>query len=364
MNLTNYKKIISVCLSAIAVNLFFINAALASEGNYLGLGIGKSFYDFDGQFEGADDTDSAKGVFFGRDLQDNWGIEAYYHDLGESALNELAGDLEATSLGGSVLYYLPSYSEQLSLYGRLGVNSLDLESSLDDDRSFELGYGLGLRFNFDSGFFSRLEYRGYGTELDAIWLTAAFKFDGIKDSNRSSERKSSKSSDSKGEGRKQASTKAGAGDNTDSDKDGVPDHSDQCKNTKPGLKVNDKGCRRALTKTEKAVSKIDLKGVNFKSNSSELVDNSYAVLDEAAEKLKTIKAKVEVRAFTDSQGSEAYNLSLSKKRAASVKDYLVKKGVSASRLSAQGFGEANPIADNNTAKGRAANRRVEFEVVD
>ena len=66
---------------------------------------------------------------------------------------------------------------------------------------------------------------------------------------------------------------------------------------------------------------------------------------------------------TDSIGTEAYNLKLSERRAQAVKAYLVSKGIDASRIYSEGKGEAQPIASNKTAEGRAKNRRVDIEVV-
>ena len=73
---------------------------------------------------------------------------------------------------------------------------------------------------------------------------------------------------------------------------------------------------------------------------------------------------VEVRAHTDSQGAEDFNLELSKKRALSTVRYLMLRGVPAEQLTARAFGEAKPVADNSTPEGRKANRRVEFHVID
>ena len=70
-------------------------------------------------------------------------------------------------------------------------------------------------------------------------------------------------------------------------------------------------------------------------------------------------ANLEVSGYADNRGSKAYNLKLSKRRAASVKAYLVKKGVVADRITAEGYGFDRPIADNKTKAGRAMNRRVE-----
>jgi outer membrane protein OmpA-like peptidoglycan-associated protein len=74
--------------------------------------------------------------------------------------------------------------------------------------------------------------------------------------------------------------------------------------------------------------------------------------------------KVEIEGHTDASGSEAHNLKLSQQRAESVRDYLVSKGVEASRLVAKGYGESQPIADNDSPEGMAKNRRVELKKVN
>ncbi|NLI72017.1 MAG: OmpA family protein, partial [Bacteroidales bacterium] len=70
-----------------------------------------------------------------------------------------------------------------------------------------------------------------------------------------------------------------------------------------------------------------------------------------------------VKGHTDSTGPESYNQGLSERRAQAVADYLVSQGVSNSVISTEGYGESQPIATNDTAEGRKANRRVEFEVM-
>jgi outer membrane protein OmpA-like peptidoglycan-associated protein len=71
-------------------------------------------------------------------------------------------------------------------------------------------------------------------------------------------------------------------------------------------------------------------------------------------------AKLEVAGYSDNVGGDAANLSLSKKRAESVRAFLIKTGVPADSLTAQGYGDARPVASNDTASGRFANRRIEF----
>ncbi len=72
---------------------------------------------------------------------------------------------------------------------------------------------------------------------------------------------------------------------------------------------------------------------------------------------------VEIGGHTDSQGSDTYNLRLSESRANAVRNYLIQRGVEATRLIAKGYGESMPIAPNTTREGRAKNRRVEFKVI-
>ena len=71
-----------------------------------------------------------------------------------------------------------------------------------------------------------------------------------------------------------------------------------------------------------------------------------------------------ISGHTDSRGSSTYNQELSQRRAQSVVDYLLKKGIDAERLKSKGFGESKPIAPNDTKSGRLQNRRVEMKVVD
>jgi OOP family OmpA-OmpF porin len=142
----------------------------------------------------------------------------------------------------------------------------------------------------------------------------------------------------------------------DSDGDGVVDSKDACPNTPRGTKVDAKGC-------EIKAKAISLSGILFHHDSAELRDQSTAVLDATADTLMSNPGvHVEIAGHTDGQGDAAYNQGLSQRRADAVKDYLVSRGVNASRLSASGYGETQPVADNNTAEGRAQNRRVELRI--
>ena len=153
----------------------------------------------------------------------------------------------------------------------------------------------------------------------------------------------------------------------DSDGDGVYDHLDQCPNTPAGVRVDKRGCplpKAAADAVVTAAGTWIFKGVQFENNRSDLKPSSYPVLDEIAGYLKERQdLQVEIQGHTDSRGSRDYNLSLSQRRADSVKAYLVSKGISADRLSAVGYGPDRPMASNDTTKGRAENRRVEFKPI-
>lgn len=104
-----------------------------------------------------------------------------------------------------------------------------------------------------------------------------------------------------------------------------------------------------------------LDGVNFDFNSDMIQAVSYTTLDQVAALLRAKEEwSIVLEGHTDNVGSDAFNKDLSKRRAASVQAYLVSKGISAARLSSQGFGFDRPVASNDTQGGRALNRRVEI----
>lgn len=111
--------------------------------------------------------------------------------------------------------------------------------------------------------------------------------------------------------------------------------------------------------------RLVLRGVNFDYDKSDIRPDSRPVLDEAGEVLATHpQVRISVEGHTDYMGSDAYNEKLSVRRAEAVFRYLVSRGVTPERLEVIGYGEAHPVADNETETGRAENRRVELHVVD
>ena len=144
--------------------------------------------------------------------------------------------------------------------------------------------------------------------------------------------------------------------NPDLDGDGVLNERDKCPNTRPGAVVDLDGCEVEAV--------ISLEGVHFDFDKATLRPEAIVILDKAVGLLKSqASVVVEVAGHTDSVGSEEYNQALSERRAIAVKDYLESQGITATRLSARGYGEAQPVASNDTDEGRAQNRRVELIVL-
>ncbi len=108
---------------------------------------------------------------------------------------------------------------------------------------------------------------------------------------------------------------------------------------------------------------VNLPDVTFAVDSTTISPSFRAALDNVASSMNQYpQSLIDVMGHTDSTGSDAYNLDLSKRRAEAVKDYLVMRGVSSARIATIGYGEQYPIADNTTVDGRSRNRRVEIRI--
>ena len=178
----------------------------------------------------------------------------------------------------------------------------------------------------------------------------------------------------------------------DSDKDGVPDYLDECPNTKkealghvdakgcdldtdgdgvvdyldacptvPGLK-NNKGCPEVKKEVRQLLEKA-MQGIEFETGKSNILPSSYPLMDQIAQTfIDNPSYIIEIQGHTDNTGDPEKNLQLSQDRADAVLLYLVKKGISSDRMTSIGYGQNEPIADNNTKAGRQKNRRVQFKI--
>lgn len=152
----------------------------------------------------------------------------------------------------------------------------------------------------------------------------------------------------------------------DKDGDSVPDATDACpdKAGAPSSDPKKNGCP-GLVRIDAGKIHINQQ-VFFTTGKEAILAKSFPLLKAVSDAVKGTAGikKVRVEGHTDNKGDAAKNLELSKKRAGAVRDWLVKDGVDAARLDAEGYGDTKPIAPNTTDKGRAENRRVDFVITD
>lgn len=154
----------------------------------------------------------------------------------------------------------------------------------------------------------------------------------------------------------------------DSDGDGVPDGIDQCPGTAPGIAVDETGCPTSLGSGRFKIvgtgGELRFEDAHFDYDQSTLSDYGREMLDDAAVVIVKVAKqypglKVDIAGHTDARGTDGYNQALSERRANVVKQYLIRRGVEASRINIYSYGESKPIATNDTNEGRTQNRRAE-----
>ncbi|NLG18014.1 MAG: OmpA family protein [Fibrobacter sp.] len=145
----------------------------------------------------------------------------------------------------------------------------------------------------------------------------------------------------------------------DNDLDGVPDSIDACPDS---AGTSENGCPKAKPKAKEIKrGRVILQGVSFEGGSAILSSSSQNALEQVFESLSDYsEVRLEIQAHTDNSGAPAASRALSQKRAETVRDYLVSKGIDANRLSVSGRGDSEPIADNSTIHGRKLNNRIEI----
>lgn len=158
----------------------------------------------------------------------------------------------------------------------------------------------------------------------------------------------------------------------DEDDDGVFDRRDRCPDTPADTPVEHHGCplpqypasvKPAEPVQSEVVTLSDANDVLFAFNKSDLTPAARSELDSLMAKLQNADVvSIKVVGHTDSVGSDAYNQALSERRASSVADYLLSQGLAPNKLTSEGKGESEPIADNESEEGRAKNRRVELHI--
>jgi OOP family OmpA-OmpF porin len=331
------KSLVSL---AIAVSCLGATVALADAGQfYIAPGLQKMNYDA----EVGLDNDLGYVIGIGYDFTSRLSAEFSVMDLNPEtkAKRELDQDLWKID----VLYGLDF---DLGRFKPFVVSGLG-NSNIDGENDSIWDIGAGLRLPLNERWTWRTSIRNYyalGRDFEdqdfGIDTTLVYRLGGSRKSMASS-------NEPPREGIQEVVAVA------DADRDGVPDANDLCSDTPRSYAVDKDGCPIAIEE----VARVELL-VNFDFDRSEVKEQYLPEIERVARFMEQYPDRVvELEGHTDSRGTDAYNLGLSQRRAEAVMAELVGRfGISPSRVSAKGFGESQPIGSNDSAQGRAENRRV------
>ena len=315
-------------------------AAKFTRRFYVGLGAGLSQLEPESQDDDltvGDDQSTGFHVYAGYDFSRWMSAEVYAADLGEAQIDFLGadvGDIDYQVYGASVIGYLYNSQsgmsignrrdglfrrEGLSLYARVGVGGMNNESDLDYERDHtaHLAFGGGLEYGFSNGVALRAELMAFDTDARYATISVLKRF-----------------------GRVPAAAAAAPVIAT------LPDPEPKQRETPPPAPEP-----MPLGPT---YNYFDFDTAELQMDAAAKLDSLIGRLSDGGERT------ISVAGHTDSVGSDAYNMDLSKRRADSVREYLVSKGIAEDRLSLEAYGETRPLADNATEEGRQQNRRVEI----
>ena len=383
---------------------------------YVGVGYGYSYVSPDKQannffHDASENHDGGLHLYIGKQFTPHWFGELKYADLGEAGITNSNPAIAAAFPSAAISYEVPSLmagyqwraDKNWKPFAKVGVSAITNDASggpvlFDRQTSVQLAFGGGVKYDvgrrpwfFNGGFdwYDRdAWYLGvsvgyqFGHKAEArppVSRPADSDGDGVGDDvDRCANTPSGDNVDAQGctvpkdrdgdgvldQNDRCPRTPAGVNVDArgctipeDSDGDGVVDDDDRCPNTAQGIQVDVRGCE--------IKEEIQLPGVQFESNSDQLLQgNRQVLLDAAATLRRNPELRVEVAGYTDDQGAAEYNEGLSLRRAFTVRDFLIAFGVDGDKLSANGYGESSPVETNATAAGRAENRRVVLRILE
>ena len=325
-------------LSAVIATVLATNAMAHDHKFEVQVGGGRDF------FEEPRHDSSVVNLGLGYVVNKNWTMEAVASsfDTWDTRTNNTVGDIDGTQYRLDALYNIDTTSLWRPFVA-FGVGDQKLESNGDSARDTLVNLGVGLKRSLGGNWEFRSDIRAFNS-LDENYTDLAvnagisylFGHAPVKAAPVKAE-------------------PAPIAVEVDSDGDGVFDPQDQCPNTKKQYKVDAVGCPMELTETVsiKLAVKFDNAKAIVKDEYLDDIGNLATFMDQYTNTVVTVEG------HTDSVGSDAYNKTLSQKRAEAVKQVLISKyNIGAERVKAVGMGEASPVADNTTASGREDNRRV------
>lgn len=333
---------------------FFSPAALADAGQFY-LAPGLQWMNFD---DGTGFNNDLGYYFgFGYDLTDRISAELSTFDLDPES--EAAGgrEMDIDHYKLDLIYNLDLQLGMFDTFVVGGVGSSDLR--MEEDSLWDIGGGI--KYQINDNWTWRTAIRSYQyfnrDHEDNDWgidTSFVYRFGGNNSRPASSPAPAPASRPAAAAAPERAPAPAPAT-SPDADRDGVPDSRDNCPDTPRNYAVDEDGCPIPVEE----IARVELM-VNFDFDRSEVKPEYYSEIEEVADFMEQYPdVVIELEGHTDSRGTEEYNRGLSDRRAAAVRQVMIDRfNVQGSRVSSRGFGEAQPVATNDTDAGRAQNRRV------
>ena len=316
---------------------------------YAGIGLGSTHVDPEGQAGGwstNDDSDSGWKIYGGYQFKPRWSVELSYVDGGEAGLGNVDPALETLIPDATIDYRTPSVmavrwlnttNSRWNAFLKLGLSAISNDASdsripFEKQTDIQLAAGIGGQLKFTERWFVRGDIDLYDRDHYYAGLSIGGLFGGARTSVPT------------------PSPYAAPAAVEETPEPPPPPPASPVEPVTPPPPEPE--CEMVATVLE---------GVTFESNSDRLTPASRDLLQDVIERLNSVATDtVRILAHTDSRGADEYNQALSLRRARAVEEFLVSQGIDAGRLVAEGFGESRPIADNDTPRGRALNRRVEL----
>jgi len=327
---------------SIFFSLLLVSGTASAENWTIGIGIGQSIHEpiLATDIHDTNPEDIITRISLGYSLDKNWMTQLRYADLGEIEVlgNGNSAIIETSAFEFNAIYHYLFFSNTVwQPYSLAGLSKINYEVTnflnLDYVSEPTLQFGGGIRYTRNT-WAARFEYTHYKNDLFALVLSFERQFP-FNDKKR----------------------------RPINEFDTLPKENYDIFKKEDNSQVNiEGGIQKSLN--------IDAIRLNFPANDNQLASysndlHSKNLLDEIARSLILNPGiKLEIHSHTDSTGSDAYNLTLSRKRAEEIRGYLLKSGISSDRLFVEVYGESKPIADNTTESGRSQNRRVEFKVIN
>ncbi|MYL27963.1 MULTISPECIES: OmpA family protein [Halomonadaceae] len=370
------KKAIAGLMLMTATGAVAATPELPEEYAYLGIHGTQFFHDTNGQRQDSADLDSAllPGLQIGYRFQSDWSVQALY-ETGELDAEQGSGetDLDTAVIEGR--RHFGSFDlAGFEPYAGIAVGHHEFSANGSDDTETLTGIGVGVQRAVASNVFidvgARHDFILDNSRQDTqVYLGVNYAFGtGGDEPAPTPQQEPAKPQDSDNDGVPDSRddcpdtpagtpvNDAGCAIERDSDNDGVTNRNDQCPDTPEGAKVNDQGCHETLKESVR-----ETLNVRFETASANVTEGSLPEIRDVAEAMREFpESTLVLEGHTDSVGNAEANRALSQRRAEAVKQVLVEEmGIAADRVSAEGYGESQPVADNDTAEGRAQNRRVE-----